>query len=663
MSLYYDQIVVSIIQNIVSHNKTFPQFECVLRQFLFQFGVSSLQQLGFTQLPSLDLLYDVQQKVNAFISAYVGTQSVVSYVDLEVELCVMLKSFDIPNFTVWDTSIDPNEVDTNTDEVVEKMCFESFGLGPLHRHPYIQKLFPMVGNTSVQKASTRLSTADIMERLEEFMSPPSENSSFIDDNSREGDVARIDIPSFHEYLCHHYKVISLDKLGVIIKGTLKGELLMIRHVIAHRRKLHLQMQRQYIENMVAEYNGNDYSTVNVAEKVPKHHRGTTPSAHSGKVAIHPSNNNQTISLMNRFEEKLDSPHSPTFQKTCMILEQMWIDEKSNMTDIPNTRPAMKKRKREKNHRVWCENAASHLAVNGTKNELTVFEREILNSSAEYLMLQLGGSKYRNKRLFIDNSEYNEMSPQLACVGAHCNNCVVNLKGSENESDVSSSSSQADSSSGSDDSESESSVPSQKKYPPTSQSNHGDYGIVKGMNCENNSKASSLASLPFEGKIMHNIQVGVECIDVAALMPSLLRRNTILSEALSSKADQLRAIGRWGECLVYQYLLLNHPQNSVTWLNEIDESNASYDIKLEHNKSASASLRNTIFIEVKTTQFSDKNVFQISKHEWDFMASLPRIQYDIYRVYSAGNSSSARIVIYHDVYKLIDEGKIQLCLAV
>ncbi len=67
--------------------------------------------------------------------------------------------------------------------------------------------------------------------------------------------------------------------------------------------------------------------------------------------------------------------------------------------------------------------------------------------------------------------------------------------------------------------------------------------------------------------------------------------------------------------------------------------------------------------MKSTQFGDKNVFQVSWQEWEFITTLPRVKYDIYRVYHAGDGNKARIVKYPDVFNLMLERKIQLCLAV
>ena len=91
-----------------------------------------------------------------------------------------------------------------------------------------------------------------------------------------------------------------------------------------------------------------------------------------------------------------------------------------------------------------------------------------------------------------------------------------------------------------------------------------------------------------------------------------------------------------------------------------EQNSFYDLTIV-TKGERQSLKAKRFIEVKTTRFEDKNVFQISPWEYDFMSSHPRPHYDIYRVYGAPNSP--RIVIYEDVYTLLQQKMIGLCLAV
>ena len=44
---------------------------------------------------------------------------------------------------------------------------------------------------------------------------------------------------------------------------------------------------------------------------------------------------------------------------------------------------------------------------------------------------------------------------------------------------------------------------------------------------------------------------------------------------------------------------------------------------------------TTFIEVKSTRYPDRHVFNISLNEWAFCTAEPA-RYDVYRVYNAGN---------------------------
>ena len=125
-----------------------------------------------------------------------------------------------------------------------------------------------------------------------------------------------------------------------------------------------------------------------------------------------------------------------------------------------------------------------------------------------------------------------------------------------------------------------------------------------------------------------------------------------------------SVGRWGEALVYNFLLFTRPEVEVKWMNVDEESNAYYDMVMtipSGMKKKHQNLQSTRFIEVKTTRFRDKNVFQISPWEYEFLCNHPRPKYDIYRVYGA--PIQPRIVIYEDVYQLIQEKKISLCLAV
>ena len=127
------------------------------------------------------------------------------------------------------------------------------------------------------------------------------------------------------------------------------------------------------------------------------------------------------------------------------------------------------------------------------------------------------------------------------------------------------------------------------------------------------------------------------------------------------SSDARAVGRWGEALVYHYLLATRPGWTVTWLNEREESTSFYDVLLESPVSASGG-RRRIFVEVKTTRSRDKNVFEMSPNEWSF-ASRPGVDYRVYRVFSAGDTNNVRLTVVRDPFRCVNERAVALCLAI
>ena len=61
-------------------------------------------------------------------------------------------------------------------------------------------------------------------------------------------------------------------------------------------------------------------------------------------------------------------------------------------------------------------------------------------------------------------------------------------------------------------------------------------------------------------------------------------------------------------------------------------------------------------------FVDKNVFEISYDEWSF-AMRPGINYQIYRVYGAGDPRDVSITILRDPVKAVREQRVGLCLCI
>ena len=125
--------------------------------------------------------------------------------------------------------------------------------------------------------------------------------------------------------------------------------------------------------------------------------------------------------------------------------------------------------------------------------------------------------------------------------------------------------------------------------------------------------------------------------------------------------------------------------TVEWLNEQEESRASYDLILRErvqtaqskdrdsrcigqweqgpSSNSAKTVTMTTYIEVKTTRFDELNVFDLSLWEWQFATANPRVRYHIYRVFSAGDMDKVRIVVVEDVLQMITERRVKLCLAV
>ena len=146
------------------------------------------------------------------------------------------------------------------------------------------------------------------------------------------------------------------------------------------------------------------------------------------------------------------------------------------------------------------------------------------------------------------------------------------------------------------------------------------------------------------------------------------------------SDVLREVGRWGEALVYNFLLLQHPDATVEWVNRDAETRAPYDLILTlppplqptmmkrreattttPNSCAAGSI--TVFVEVKSTRFSDLNVFDLSLSEWDFATRDTATRFHLYRVFNAGNPAAVRLARVQDVRRSVEAGSVRLCLAV
>ena len=160
-------------------------------------------------------------------------------------------------------------------------------------------------------------------------------------------------------------------------------------------------------------------------------------------------------------------------------------------------------------------------------------------------------------------------------------------------------------------------------------------------------------------------------------------STTTTSSAATATNVNKEVGRWGEALVYQHLLQRYPDAvSVEWVNEQEESLACYDLKLllREKRGANSNSSNcnsngngnngrviTTFIEVKSSRFEHLNAFQLSLNEWEFAvggsSGVPRPNYDIYRVYNAGDPERVSVRVVRGVYEAVRKGDAQLCLAI
>lgn len=134
----------------------------------------------------------------------------------------------------------------------------------------------------------------------------------------------------------------------------------------------------------------------------------------------------------------------------------------------------------------------------------------------------------------------------------------------------------------------------------------------------------------------------------------------------------QGIGEWGErfSLSYlrDYLLEEHPtavvhQNSlgfyleedghevarVEWRNVNRDRQEGYDIKLVH-------LQEERLIEVKATATDNARWFKVERSQWE-LARLRRSEFEIYRVFNAGNRTHATIKFIKDPVQLWERGEL------
>ena len=76
-------------------------------------------------------------------------------------------------------------------------------------------------------------------------------------------------------------------------------------------------------------------------------------------------------------------------------------------------------------------------------------------------------------------------------------------------------------------------------------------------------------------------------------------------------NDTRAVGRWGEALVYQFLLSHYPDWRVEWVNQEEETRAPYDLKMTDDKGQDEKI---LAVPVDDPRFNERHSLKdIRKH--------------------------------------------------
>ena len=716
------------------------------------------------------------------MSCYFASRSIISYNDLELELVETLRSFSIPSMASLQMqnqkfmngkeesySHDPNEIDIeNMENFVDDSyktiqydenhftckSFLDFGLGPLYNHPVVCQYFPEI--TSCIATEAFISAAEILNCL-----------ATSDTDFKDASIIEIE-----QILCKKLGVKDLLKLGIILGGNLKLEMLMISHVNAARMKLLIEIQKKHIYDYACQERLTHQSYSSSGDRVQRNTSERNRSINGnnevgsdqitmsadqgqkiGKVSsseaipkLVASSRSNVSSLVTQCELYFsDSAYSPSFSKALDAVDKFCKEsisrkvEETNSSKIKSNKKRARRKKEESHSEYEEPSSLSELSTLTHFNDaassaafcanVPLKTLDLLKEvAAEYLMLHIGGEKYRAKR-FVNSScsstvvlssgiSPNKKEPEQGPCYESEIELAIDLEAKKTKTLLTVDDND-------DDEDSKVSIncgqtPALYHIASNMNEDHFDrlertdenYGhleddtIIKttdlsegnGESKINPVKTCGIDAAPFECKLFSHSSThsrdelvkpgkrGQRCDqnsiftipnddlrDIAPWCKGLPLGGESRAATVLDGTD-LRAVGRWGESLVYQYLRQSLSSSStVEWLNIKEESRAGYDIIIQQPMKVinggrivynqSTQLSKTTFVEVKTTRFDDLNTFEISLWEWQFATANPRVNYHIYRVFNAGDLKRVRVVVIENILELITSRKVRLCLSI
>ena len=123
------------------------------------------------------------------------------------------------------------------------------------------------------------------------------------------------------------------------------------------------------------------------------------------------------------------------------------------------------------------------------------------------------------------------------------------------------------------------------------------------------------------------------------------------------------VGRWGEELVDRYLQKQRNLGNILsyeWMNDGDEKGLPYDFVVRFSDQDNSV--HTDFVEVKSTKYNEKSVFEISVQQIKFAEEM-RDNFHIFRVFSAGDMEKVRLIRIYDLNTRLTQKQVKLCMLI
>ena len=587
----------------------FASFQAVAARVCASRGVSHLGQLGASDplrdVPLLDKIWRAQQLVEAHVAAFVGMRSVACLRDLDVELAALLRSFGFQPIADPDPARDPHEIPIPNDDEDD---FNHEG----RARP--------AGDDDGTVAS-----------------PPSGFHHF-------GLGPLLAVPAVAAHfpeVCPTRNPASLALDGALVMDALSTHL----SSSSPRR---------------------DPDAADAGQRFDDYLRGRYPSARAEGVIVRPGPIGHEATVA-RHVASSKMRHVAAAASDARAAEATAAAAEARAARAERLPPPPRLREpADARARAFLETCVRELdsAWRPTRKKLHAAVRRafpeasepIAAAATEYGMLHLGGGKFRAKAFETDEE-------RDARVAADADEDKAEDEDEEEEDDeeknettrgrptvaVEDEPSPSTSAPSSDDDAADDDARRAEKRRRTAAA---DPALPVSRHV---SRADSSAEDPWEGRVgREKPRDASDTVSTRALAPCAPWWEDV-------NRDDPRAVGRWGEALVYHHLVRTRPGWTITWLNELEESSGFYDIRMDSPPNGPGP-RRAVFVEVKTTRYADRNAFEVSPWEWDF-ACRPGVDFRIYRVYAAGDRARVRVTVVKNPAKLVREHAVSLCLAI